>query len=150
MPTPLKSSLVLLLATFGLAVADAQPDSRRLVELPPMMQEHMLGNMRDHLRALEEVLSKLAKGEIDEAGWLAEKRIGMSSLEMHGASHMAPYMPEGMRAIGTEMHRATSRFAKAAQEAELENSQESRRKLFSALQAILTQCNACHSAYRIR
>ena len=34
-----------------------------------------------------------------------------------GAAHMAPYMPKPMQDIGTQMHRAASRFSRTAQEA---------------------------------
>ena len=36
--------------------------------MPAMLQEHLLGNMRDHLRALDEILGLLAEGKVDEAG----------------------------------------------------------------------------------
>jgi hypothetical protein len=34
-------------------------------------------------------------------------------------AHMASFMPEGMRTIGTAVHRAASRFAVAARDAEV-------------------------------
>lgn len=128
----------------------AVEDDRELVELPPAMQAHMLANMRDHLRALDEMLSALAGGNIDEATEIAEKRLGMSSLSLHGAEHLARFMPEDMRAIGTQMHRAASRFVIVARDAELEPGLESQHKVYEALQAITENCNACHQAYRIR
>lgn len=137
-----------VLAAIGLA--RAAEDTRELVALPQPMQEHMLGNMRDHLLALGEVLDLLAKDKIDEARKTAEMRIGMSSLELHGASHMAPYMPPGMRAVGTELHKAASRFAAAAQTAQIEHTYEAQQKVFAALAAVTETCNACHTAYRIR
>ncbi|CAA6606170.1 conserved exported hypothetical protein [Rhodospirillaceae bacterium LM-1] len=145
-----KAALIGLTASFVSATAWGTEDARQLVKMPEMMQEHMLGNMRDHLLALDEVLGLLSKGKVREAGWVAEKKIGLSSLEMHGSSHMGPYMPEGMRNIGTEMHRAASRFAIAAEEADLAHSYEAQQKVFEALQGITQNCNACHSAYRLR
>ena len=115
-----------------------------------MMQEHMLANMRDHLRALDEILGHLADGDVDAAGTVAENRLGMSSLDAHGASHIAQFMPEGMRAAGTEMHRAASRFVIAAQDAELAPGKDAQHEIYRALQAVTSSCNACHQAYRIR
>lgn len=134
----------------GLIPAGAVAEERRLVELPPPMQEHMLANMRDHLRALQEVLEALAAGDVEAAGRIAERRIGMSSLDMHGASHMAPFMPEDMRAMGTELHRAASRFALVAQDADVAGTYEAQQQVFQALGEITAACNACHTAYRIR
>ncbi|MCW8915508.1 MAG: hypothetical protein OQK24_06590 [Magnetovibrio sp.] len=130
--------------------ASASEDTRELVELPPMMQEHMLGNMRDHLVALDEILGELADGNIDEAGAIAEKRLGMSSLSLHGAEHLGKFMPEAMGVIGTQMHHAASRFVISAQDAELNPGKTSQRKVYRALQEITENCNACHQAYRIR
>ena len=91
----------------------AAEDSRQFVELPKMMQDHMMSNMRDHLASINEILQKMKNGELDKAAEVAESRLGMSSLELHGASHMAKFMPEGMREAGTNMHRpARSIFAK--------------------------------------
>ncbi len=108
-----------------------------------MMRQHMLSNMRDHLLALNEILTNMAKGQLDKAADIAESRLGMSSLEAHGASHMAKFMPEGMREAGTSMHRAASRFALKAQEGEV-------LPAYNALSEVTSACVACHSGYRIR
>jgi mono/diheme cytochrome c family protein len=111
-----------------------------------MMQRHMLTNMRNHLLAIAQIQHALAEGDFDAAGAIAEERLGMSSLASHGASHMAPYMPEPMRAIGTQMHRAASRFALVAQDASVDRDLP---RALKALFAVTEQCVACHGAYRI-
>jgi hypothetical protein len=128
----------------------AAEDKRELVKLPEMMQQHMLANMRDHLKALDEMLASLADGNIETAVDIAEKRLGMSSMTAHGAHHMGPLMPPPMRQMGTQMHRAASRFVTIARDAELDPGIESQRKVYRALQAITENCNTCHAAYRIR
>ena len=110
----------------------------------------MLSNMRDHLLALDEMLGELADGNVDMAGAIAEKRLGMSSLSLHGAEHIGKFMPEAMGAIGTQMHHAASRFVIVAQDAELNPGKASQRMVYKALQKITENCNACHQAYRIR
>jgi len=108
-----------------------------------MMQAHMLSNMRDHLRSIDAILVSMGKGELDKAADIAEQRLGMSSLEAHGAAHMAGFMPEGMRRAGTAMHKAASRFALKAQEGEPVAA-------YKMLADVTSACVACHSAYRIR
>ena len=134
----------------ALGTATAADDSRQLVKLPPMMQEHMLANMRDHLLALDEILGELAEGNIEQATEIAEKRLGMSSLSLHGAEQLGVVMPKAMGAIGAQMHRAASRFVIVAQDAELNPGKTSQHEVYKALQGITENCNACHRAYRIR
>jgi cytochrome c556 len=122
-------------------------DARQRIDMPDMMREHMLGNMRDHLRALQEIQAALATNDFAKAADVAEQRLGMSSLEIHGAAHMAPYMPKPMQDIGTEMHRAASRFARVAQEASVKGDMP---PVFDAFSRILRQCVACHESYRAR
>jgi len=124
-------------------ISNANEDSRRLVELPAMMQQHMMSNMRDHLVSINEILINIANGQLDQAAEVAESRLGMSSLKLHRASHMARFMPEGMQQAGTSMHRAASRFALKAQEGEV-------LPAYNALSKVTSACVACHSSYRIR
>jgi cytochrome c556 len=142
----MRGKALYVLSLLVLTMTAAAANERELVEMPAMMREHMLGNMRDHLAALEAITRQLADHEYADAAQVAETRLGMSSLETHGASHMAPFMPEPMQAIGTTMHRAASRFALAAREAELEGGLN---KAFAALSEVMQQCVACHTTYRV-
>jgi len=125
------------------APAFADGDTRQMVQLPPMMQEHMMANMRDHLNTVNEILALLGEGKLGQAGDVAEKRLGVSSLDAHGASHMAPYMPPAMRDAGTAMHRAASDFALRAQEGDL-------LPAYRALGSVTQACVACHAGFRVR
>jgi hypothetical protein len=140
-----KATGVALFVLLALAnsISSADNDERQLVQLPEMMQQHMMSNMRDHLTAVNEILIAMGNGELDKAAEIAEQRLGMSSLELHGASHMAEFMPEGMRQAGTSMHRAASRFALKAQEGEL-------LPAYKILSETTAACVSCHSGYRIR
>lgn len=137
--------LIPAICLLGVAAAD-DVDRRELVALPEMMQQHMLANMRDHLLAVAQIQDALATGAFDAAARIAEERLGMSSLASHGASHMAPYMPEPMQAMGIQMHRAASQFALIAQEVSVDRDLP---RALSSLSAITQKCVACHAAYRI-
>jgi len=130
-------------------VAQAQ-DARELVQLPKPMQEHMLGNMRDHLLTLNTIVGNVADGKFDDAAKLAEDKLGMSSLGLHGAAHMAPFMPQPMQDLGTAMHHAASRLAIVLQDTSVSPSVETMRDVSRALNEVMTACTACHSRYRIR
>jgi len=132
-----------LLFISGTGLLNASEDARQKVELPEMMQNHMLTSMRDHLVTINTLLILTSKGELDQAAELAESRLGMSSLGSHGAAHMAKFMPQGMQKAGTAMHKAASRFSRKAQEGEV-------LEAYKAIADITSACVACHSAYRIR
>jgi len=125
----------------------ASKDTRQLVEFPAALRDHELANMRDHLRTLSEIEGYLAKHDFDQAAALAEKRLGMSSFDLHGAHEVAPYMPKGMQDAGTAMHHAASRFAITAQEAAVDNDVG---HALAALNVVTQACVACHAAYRLQ
>ena len=127
--------------------ASTEGDARTIVSLPAPMRQHMLANMREHLRSLQEITTALSTGAYDKAADVAETRLGLTSLEAHGAAHLAPYLPQPMQAIGTEMHRAASRFAVATQDVSVGNDV---RPALAALGSVMEQCVACHAAYRVR
>lgn len=110
------------------------------------MRLHTLANMRDHLLSLQKIDIALSKGDFEQAANIAETRLGMTSLEAHDAAHLAPFMPKGMQEIGTQMHRAASRFAVEAQNAAVGNDL---RPALAALGSVMEQCVACHAADRV-
>ena len=142
-------------ATFAVAqhqhghdmTAAGAPDARQLVTFPPALVEHTLANMRDHLQTLQEIQLQLAMGHPDVAAGIAEARLGLSSLELHGAADVAKFMPQGMQDAGTAMHRAASRFAIAAQDASVTGDLK---PVFAGLAEITAQCVGCHAGYRLK
>ena len=102
--------------------------------------------MRDHLLALTAIQQHLALEEYEKATAAAENQLGMSSLNSHGTSHMARFMPTAMQQIGTQMHKAASRFVTFVQEGGLEGSTP---KIADSLAGVMQQCVAGHSSYQV-
>jgi hypothetical protein len=121
-------------------------DTRELVHFPTQLAEQMLANMRDHLFALQEIQDALSRGEADKAAGLAEHRLGMTSLSLHGAHEVAQYMPKGMQDAGSGMHRAASQFAILAQDAGVTGDLK---PALGALSRVTAQCVGCHAGYRL-
>lgn len=140
--TVITLALSLLTASLGVSAED----SRQKVEFPEMMKQHMMANMRDHLAALSEIQQFMALAEYEQAAEVAEQRLGMSSLDNHGAAHMAQMMPKEMQEIGTGMHKAASQFAITVVDAEAD---DNLKPALAALAKVTQQCIACHSAYRV-
>jgi hypothetical protein len=143
------ATIAAILLLSSASVGRAQ-DARALVKLPEPMQEHMLGNMRDHLVTLNEIIGNVADGKYDAAAKLAEQRLGMSSLGLHGAAHLAPFMPQPMQDIGTSMHHAASRLALVLQDTSVSPSVDTMRDVSRAIHEVTATCTACHAGYRIR
>lgn len=118
-----------------------------LVHFPKQLRDHTLSNMRDHLSVIAEIQGYLAAHRFDDAAEIAEQRLGMSSLKLHGAHEVAKYMPKGMQEAGSAMHRAASRFALVAQESAVSKDME---KPLAALATLTQMCVACHAGYRLQ
>jgi hypothetical protein len=127
--------------------AGAAGDARIAVIFPKTLRTHTLANMRDHLLALQEIQDALASSKFDRAAAIAEERLGMTSLKLHGAQEVAKYMPDGMQRIGTEMHHAASRFSVEATNAGVSGDLK---PALGALASVTRQCVACHSSYRVQ
>jgi hypothetical protein len=125
-------------------------DARELVRLQGPMQEHMLANMRDHLATLNEIVGDVANDKLEDAARVTEQRLGMSSLSLHGAAHLAPFLPQPMQDIGTSMHHAASRLVIVLQDASVTPTADAFRNINKALHEVTTACEACHAHYRLR
>ena len=134
-------------ATMDHAAMMATQDHRQLAPFPADLAEHTRANMRDHLLAIQEITDALANGKYELAADTAEKRLGMSSLPLHGAHDVAPYMPPLMAQIGTDMHRAASEFAVSAQNVGVTGDLQ---PALSALAKLQSQCVACHAGFRLK
>jgi len=121
-------------------------DARQAVTFPAALRRHTLANMRDHLLALGQIQTALARADFDAAADTAEQRLGMSSMASHGAHEVAGYMPRGMQEAGLAMHRAASRFATAAKDASVSGDV---RAALAALTPVTEACVACHAGYRL-
>ena len=65
---PIRKTVFAVAVLLGTSNAPAiDEDIRQMVELPEMMQQHMLSNMRDHLATINEILLKIASGELEQA-----------------------------------------------------------------------------------
>ncbi len=127
-------------------MASRSADARHPVRFPEPLRTHTLANMRDHLKALGEIESALSRSDYDEAAEIAEKRLGMSSLEAHGAHEVANHMPKAMQDAGSAMHRSASQFAVAAKDASVTGDWKA---ALGALARVNQTCVACHAGFRL-
>lgn len=122
-------------------------DHRQAVQFPEPLRSHTLTNMRDHLLALGEIQEALSRSDFDRASDIAEKRLGMSSLQTHGAHDVAKFMPKAMQDAGTAMHRSASQFATVAKDASVTGDLK---PALAALARVNQTCVACHAGFRMQ
>ena len=145
--------------------AAIKTDSRQAVYFPAKMQKHILADMRDHLRALSEILTAMSVGEYTNAAHIARARLGLNSPSAAGCTGsgasvhactapsadmvrmMERFMPKGMRKMGRAMHKSASAFAAVA--AQTEKSGDAK-KAYAALARVTRHCMACHAVYKMR
>lgn len=135
--------LVLMLFTLSMPVV---ADDRNQAELPGHVSKHLMSTMRDHLNVLEEITFLLSEYKFEQAADLAEKRLGMSTVEIHYKRHVGKYMPKAMQKLGTGMHKAATHFAKITRNAD---KNKELNKALAALSGVIKQCTACHSSYKV-
>jgi hypothetical protein len=129
------------------AATGSNTDVRELVRFPDALREHTLANMRDHLLAVQRIQEALARTQEDIAARIAEQRLGMSSLSLHETHEAAKFMPEGIQAAGTEMHRSASRFAIEAQTAGVTGDLK---PALEALSKMTSACVSCRAGYQLQ
>ena len=145
-------ALVCCLAIAGTlsVTAGEMKDARTMVELPSDIKEKMLVIMRDHIRALDDIIDAVQVGEFEKAESIAESRLGWSSLVRLGDQEVAKHWPEPMQKMADQMYRAASDFVIVSQNASVEDSKESYQKVIAALGEVTSACRGCHEVYRVR
>jgi len=127
------------------AVVAQAEDLRQLVEMPPASQELIRLEMRQNVFALSGIVGLLAEGKLEEAGQLAEREMGTSTMGRFRGNPAAPglHMSPEMREIGRSMHFAATAFADATAVGELPDA-------LAALKGLTDKCSACHAMFRVR
>ena len=114
-------------------------DQRKPLPLLPMMANHQKQSMREHLAAVQEVVSASATRDFGKVAQAAQ-RMGYSETMAQRCEHM------GAGAVGfTEQalafHHSADKIAAAAQREDLP-------AVLGALSETLATCTACHASYK--
>jgi hypothetical protein len=114
-------------------------DARKGVPLLPMMANHQKQNMRDHLVAVQQIVTGLA-GDDFEAIEQAASRIGSSEQMGQMCTHMGSGAP-GFTEQALHFHRTADTIMSAAR-------QRNRGAVLTALGGTLQTCTSCHAAWK--
>jgi len=116
-----------------------QMDRRAALPLLPMMAHHQKQDMRDHLAAVQEVITALALDQFSEIE-RAAKRLGFSEQMGQMCSHMGAGAP-GFAERAMAFHRTADGIATAARAKDGPG-------VLRELGATLEACTSCHAAWK--
>ncbi len=116
-------------------------DTRKPVPLVPMMANHQKQNMRDHLRAVQDITAALAVKDFD-AVEKAARRIGYSEQMGQMCTHMGAGAP-GFTQAALEFHHTADTIAQAAKHHDAT-------AVLTALTHTLATCTNCHATFKQR
>lgn len=139
-----------LAITGTLSVTAEENDTRTLIKLPSDIKEKMVVIMRDHIRALDDIIDAIQTGEYDKAERIAESRLGWSSSPRLGDQEVIKYWPEPMQKMADQLYHAASNYVVVSRNAAVEDSKGSYQKINAALSEVSSACRGCHETYRLR
>lgn len=114
-------------------------DTRKPLPLLVHMAEHQRANMRDHLAAIQEILTALAANNFDGVT-SAASRIGSSEQLGRMCNHMGAGAP-GFTDTALNFHRTADTIGTAAKQRDADAT-------LKAVSATLQTCVGCHATYR--
>lgn len=114
-------------------------DTRAPVPLLPRMAHHQKQNMRDHLVAVQEIVTAMTTDDF-AAVERAAGRIGFSEQMGQTCTHMGAGAP-GFSDLALNFHHTADAIGKAARRGD-------RVAVTAALGATLQTCTSCHAAFR--
>ncbi|MBI3581293.1 MAG: cytochrome c [Nitrospinae bacterium] len=122
----------------GMMRGGSQKDGRTSLNNPPMMREHHLSIMREHLEAVTEITGLVSTGDYDKASRTAAEKIGLTP-EMRRMCDMMG--DKQFRAMGIAFHQSADRLSEVLKK-------KDPTAALAALHETLNLCVACHASYR--
>ncbi len=122
----------------GMMRGGSQKDGRISLNNPPMMREHHLSIMREHLEAVTEITGLVSTGDYDKASRTAAEKLGLTP-EMRRMCDMMGDKQFG--AMGLAFHQSADRLSEVLKKKDATAS-------LAALHETMNFCVACHASYR--
>lgn len=113
-------------------------DKRMSLKLNSMQKNHQLMNMRDHLEAVQNIVTLLSSEKYDEASKVAYTKLG-STTEMK--LMCASFGDKNFENLGLEFHKSADKMS------EIFKSRDKNKSL-EALSNTMNFCVQCHAMYR--
>ena len=113
-------------------------DTRMSLKLNAMQKNHQLMNMRDHLEAVQNIITLLSSDKYDEASKVAYTKLG-STTEMK--LMCASFGNKNFETLGLEFHKSADKMSEIFKN-------RNKEKSLKALSNTMNYCIQCHATYR--
>jgi len=138
--------LALVTAVFSAEVTAAgQMDAsapRVRLKLQPAQQEALKTTMREHLVAIQAIVSALAAGDFDKAAAVAHLELGFPKHHEAMQRERGMALPKHYQELAMAHHQAAEELATAIATREMA-------PILQRLDRTIRACNACHDAYQM-
>lgn len=113
-------------------------DTRISLNLPPMMKQHQLANMRNHLDAVSRIVAAIGEDDFDGASKIASGELGMTEKMKKMCNR---FDNEAFKTMGLAFHASGDELAKTLKTGDVKAS-------LSALNKTMNYCVSCHATFR--
>lgn len=118
--------------------ASQTDDPRTSLNLPAPMRRHQLAMMREHLKAVNDIIAYMAEGKFNDASQIAHDKLGLTQ-EMKKMCKM--FGNDDFRKIGLAFHKSADALGDTLAKGDL-------RQSLRALHSTMNYCIQCHAAFR--
>jgi len=115
-------------------------DPRTSLNLPEPMRRNQLVMMREHLKAVNEIVADIVKGKFDAAAQVAHAKLGLTP-EMKKMCDMLGKHNGDFRKIGLAFHKSADELGNTLQKGNIKHS-------LAALHRTMNYCIQCHATFR--
>ncbi|PCI21599.1 MAG: cytochrome C [Piscirickettsiaceae bacterium] len=113
-------------------------DGRISLNLPPMMKQHQLSNMRAHLDAIRNIIASLSEEDFAAASKIASQQLGSTEKMMAMCNN---FDNENFKTMGLAFHKSADKLAETLKEGNIQTS-------LRALKTTMNSCVSCHATFK--
>jgi len=115
-------------------------DPRTSLNLSAPMRRHQLAMMREHLKAVDDIVAYIAQGKFDAASKTAHSKLGLTP-EMKKMCAMLGKRNSDFRKTGLAFHKSADELGDTLKKGDLNQS-------LHALHTTMNYCIQCHATFR--
>jgi hypothetical protein len=126
----------------GKQAAPAAPDTRTRLDLQPAVQEAVKLTMREHLEALQAIVSALGREDFEKAATVAHEDLGFPKHHQAMQREQGATFPPKYQELAMAHHQAAEDLAKVIATKDL-------KRILPQLEGTMKACVVCHQEYKL-